>query len=154
MGTLLAFLVQFVRICLAYVAACLGVGLFATVAVTMNAPEIAGRSVAELVLQLAVFGWLGTAILAGNVAFWPAVAAIVTAELFRLQSLAFFLVAGMVIGLVPAIPVDVLVGTADPTRAPEAFLPFFVACGAVGGFVYWLAAGRHAGGWTLTLRLV
>jgi len=86
-----------------------------------------------------IFGGLAGLAVAGFVAV-PAVIVILLAELFRWRSIFLYLAAGGLIGLSAGVlPVE----TVDPQmRAENAML---AAAGLVGGFVYWLVAGRSAG---------
>ncbi|MBN9044918.1 MAG: hypothetical protein J0H18_04530 [Rhizobiales bacterium] len=84
------------------------------------------------------------AIMAGSLSFLPAAALILLAEVRGYGSSLFYCVAGALIGLAAA-------GTTIPFQetngGPE--MPLLIAAmagaGIVGGFVYWMIAGRNAG---------
>lgn len=136
---------QAIMIALAYTAACLAAATFALLplvqsegleALTGNWMRLV-ESV-HLLLVLATVAFMG--------AFWPALAAVVVSEGFKLRGVTAYLIAGLLVGAGYAL------GTGDAgSAAGERFLAFSAAAGAVGGFVYWLVAGRTAGRW-LELR--
>ncbi|MEM6615867.1 MAG: hypothetical protein AAGA88_04825 [Pseudomonadota bacterium] len=78
---------------------------------------------------------------AGRLAVVPALAAIIATEAFRLQSLLIHMLIGITISIG-----GILVGLEQPNAPPDTMLAA-VAAGAVGGFVYWILAGRWAGNW-------
>ncbi len=101
----------------------------------------AGFDIAPEYRMLMVAPALMTVGMVGAAAFLPA-AAVVAAELFRWRSVFFYLAVGGAIGLAAH-------ELAGFTGAPEDFAHrrlLFPAAGFVGGFVYWLIAGRLAGG--------
>ena len=70
----------------------------------------------------------------------PAFIVILLAELFAWRSIFFYLAAGALIGLSGSvIPIEEVFPQA------EANMTMLAAAGLVGGFVYWLIAGRSAG---------
>ena len=75
----------------------------------------------------------------GAVAALPALVAIVAAELFRWRSIFFYLAVAGGIGLIAHVLSN------DPQSFADRRL-LFPAAGLVGGFAYWLIAGRLAGG--------
>jgi hypothetical protein len=77
----------------------------------------------------------------GAVAFVPSALAILAAELFRWRSIFFYLAVGGAIGFVS----HVLSGPLKPGDNAES-LAVLPAAGFVGALVYWLIAGRTAGG--------
>jgi hypothetical protein len=79
---------------------------------------------------------------AGGAAFLPAVAAILAGEMFRWRWVLFYVAVGGAIGYC-AHEFGGFTGT--PEEFAERRL-LFPAAGFVGGFVYWLIAGRLAGG--------
>ncbi len=122
-----------------FVAACLAAGAILVLALA-GGPE----GWRELVHDdndalFVVFGGLAGLVVAAFVAV-PAFVVILLAELFRWRSIFLYLAVGGLIGLsAGALPVE----TADPhLRAGNVML---AAAGLVGGFVYWLVAGRSAG---------
>lgn len=93
--------------------------------------------------------WSGavSGVVIGGMAALPAFAAILLAELFRLNSLILNLAAGGLIafGLWSVGGGDV--AAAEPALRPGTSVA--LAAGFVAGFVYWLIAGRTAGRWRL-----
>ncbi len=88
---------------------------------------------------------IGTAIAAsylGAMALAPWAVVILTSEAFRLRSVLVYLVAGGVLGALPALGIAPLMRPLDGNPRSIAIL---IAAGIVGGFVYWMAAGRMAG---------
>ena len=84
------------------------------------------------------------AVTIGALAFLPAVIAVVLAEVFRWRSVFIWLGLGGGLGW---IGYDAVGHLADPRLAADGVVPF-LAAGFVGGFVYWLIAGRLSG-WPL-----
>jgi urea transporter len=78
---------------------------------------------------------------AGAIAFFPALLAIALAEVFAWRSVIYYLLAGGVIGLVANQASEL---AADPVFSGGPMVPM-LAAGFVGGFTYWLIAGRLAG---------
>jgi drug/metabolite transporter (DMT)-like permease len=81
--------------------------------------------------------------------FAPSFAAIFIAEMFSLRSVLYYALAGALIGALAYFLSDVTArmqgaGTVAPITRE---LQFLAAAGIVGGFVYWLIAGRNAGKW-------
>jgi len=88
---------------------------------------------------------VGTAFTAsylGAMALAPWAVLVIIAEAFRLRSVLLYLIAGGVLGSLPALGIAPLMRPldGDPRR-----IVIMIATGIVGGFVYWLAAGRMAG---------
>lgn len=77
----------------------------------------------------------------GAVAFFPALIAIALAELFSFRSIFYWLAVGGVIGLAGESVADGFAWLDDIPRR----LSLLLAAGFVGGFVYWLIAGRLSG---------
>ena len=96
--------------------------------------------VADTVSRL-LLGTVGASII-GGLAFVPAALAILVAEILALRSILYHVLVGGVIAIA------LLVATWAP-EAGSARLPpdwnLFLAAGFVGGFVYWLIAGRGSG---------
>jgi hypothetical protein len=78
---------------------------------------------------------------AGTIAFLPAAVAIILAETFGWRSALYYLLVGGLIGAT-AIHLTTQSGALDFAERPHVTL---LAAGFVGGFVYWLIAGRLAG---------
>ena len=77
----------------------------------------------------------------GAVAFFPSLLAVALAELFAIRSVFYWLAVGAVIGLAGETVAD---GFAWLDEIPRR-LSLMLAAGFVGGFVYWLIAGRLSG---------
>ncbi len=148
MRPLLSFFGQFVLICLGYVLATFAVGMFAWAAVDRLVGEEAVVSVATHgtggTAPLAVAFGITATLAAGTIGFFPAVVAIAFAEAFGVRSVFFYMLAAVAVAVLLAAPVDVFADGIPPEAAP---VPFLIGCGAVGGVVYWLVAGRRAGCW-------
>ena len=67
---------------------------------------------------------------------------ILVTEVFRLRTALIYLVAGGFLGVLPSLGLAPMMRSFDGGPREIAIL---VAAGFVGGFVYWLAAGRMAG---------
>lgn len=71
--------------------------------------------------------------------------AIVIGELLRLRGWAYYTLAGIIMSLGGFIAEYASENAAQPTIVNTYALIAFVVTGAVGGFVYWIVAGHHAG---------
>ncbi|MCM5554217.1 hypothetical protein [Pleomorphomonas sp. NRK KF1] len=83
-----------------------------------------------------------TASYLGAMALAPWAVVILIAEVFRLRTALIYLLAGGLLGVLPSL------GLAPMMRSMEGEprqIAILVAAGFVGGFVYWLTAGRMAG---------
>ncbi len=124
---------------LAFLAACLAAGAFLVLALAGGAEGWREAAAVDEQGILVVLGSVAAIIVAAVVAI-PAFVVIILAELFRWRSIFFYLIVSALIGLAAGLlPVD----PAEQHRENAAAL--FAAVGAVGGFVYWLIAGRSAG---------
>ena len=73
----------------------------------------------------------------------PAIAVAIVGEILRIRSWIYYVLAGGV--SLAAIPLLVTPSSADlPAVATTQYMTIFVAAGFVGGFIYWLFAGRRA----------
>jgi hypothetical protein len=97
--------------------------------------------------------WVTTAVgtsFTGAASFLPLVLVVTLAEAFRLRSVIFYALAGVVIVLVAYYgsglgnPYEESIDQAGPINSG---LELAIAAGAVFGLVYWLIAGRKAGAW-------
>ena len=84
------------------------------------------------------------AMLAGGISFLPAAIVILLAEARGYRSSVFYCVVGAVIGLGTAGSSIPFRGSGDWPDMPL-WIAAFVGAGIVGGFIYWLVAGRNAG---------
>jgi hypothetical protein len=144
----MAIFFRFFVILFAFFVSCFAAGL--VVAYGLLAPEFGKLS------QSTPEAWLGfwfLAAAAGIVTpfyvFAPAAAIIFLSEMFSLRSVLFYALMGGLVGALAYILSDVTArmqgtGTVVPLTQE---LQFMVAGGIVGGFVYWLIAGRRAGNW-------
>jgi hypothetical protein len=132
-----------------YVIACLAVGAAISGTIVANAwlgGEIA-TPMAHLTVESLFFGGV-LASLAAVHGFAPAVLAIVVSEVFGIRGPLYHVLCGGLagaLGHVAASPPawSEAAGALDPAVGGR--LPLFVAAGLIGGFVYWLVAGRGAG---------
>jgi hypothetical protein len=140
-----AVLRLFFVIPLAFVLACLAAGLVFVVAVIGPGPDAAYLvdRLPETLLLAA-----GVSAIAGGFGAVPALVAVVLAEIFGWRSLYLYLLAGLLAGLSAAVAATSAAGMPAPDMPAmdmEVGSQVFLAAGAVGGFVYWLLAGRNAG---------
>jgi len=144
MGIVLRFFV----IAFAFLLACFAAGL--VVAYGLIAPEFAKLSTAEPEVLL---GFLFLVTAAGIVTpfyvFAPAALIIFVSEMLSIRSVLYYALMGALVGALAYVLSDVTArmqgaGTVVPLTRE---LQFMVAGGIVGGFVYWLIAGRRAGVW-------
>ncbi len=85
----------------------------------------------------------------GATAFVPAVILIAIAETFDIRSIFYYAFGGALIGAVDWYMSDISIQLDNTTDlSPLTYgLQLVVAAGIIGGFVYWLLAGRKAGRW-------
>lgn len=121
----------------AYIAACIGAALI--IFASGGLEPLPGETHAELAAKAFVVALIASMIV-GAVAGIPALIMIVLAEAFGWRSLVLHLVVGAAIGLV-AFRLHLGTGPIEDMQAAK----IGAAAGAVGGFVYWLIAGRTAG---------
>jgi hypothetical protein len=120
---------------LAFIAACVSAAIMATVGVfelRYLDSDVSGFYAGSVIVMTF---WAGT------IAFLPAAVAIVLAESFAWRSALYYLLVGGAIGAI-AVHLTEQSGALDFADQPYVTL---VASGFVGGFVYWLIAGRLAG---------
>lgn len=86
---------------------------------------------------------------AGAYAFVPALVLIAVAETFDIRSVFFYAIGGGLIALMAYYNANISVALENTTDiSPVAYgMQLVAACGIIGGFVYWLIAGRRAGRW-------
>jgi hypothetical protein len=99
-------------------------------------------------------GWVGAAIFAFTVVpaltIVPALVAVVIGEALRIRSWMYYVLAGgaalLAVPLLARDPGDLVVAPAELMVALPVgqYMTIFAAAGFVGGFVYWLLAGRNA----------
>jgi hypothetical protein len=120
---------------LGFVAACIAAGVMATLGIfgmEYFDMDVSGYYAASVIVMTF---W------AGAIAFLPAAIAIVLAESFGWRSALYYLLAGGLLGAI-AIHLTMQSGAFDFADRPNVAL---LAAGFVGGFVYWMIAGRLAG---------
>ena len=118
--------------------AILAASIFLSFAVLAMEPTQVGDPVLENVFT--IFSGFALAGIFGSAVFYPTILGLIIAELFSLRSLWLYLICGLGIAMLatraPGEPMDQIAIGLD-IRA--------LASGLVGGFVYWLIAGRGAG---------
>lgn len=124
---------------LGFVAAVIAAALFmmaAEIGWSAPDPDVAPLYWLDYALKLGL-----VASMLGSLALLPAAVAILVSEILGIRSLLFHLGVGGGLGLVAAF------GLGGPMRGAgePAHLTFWLAAGFVGGFAYWLVAGRSAG---------
>jgi hypothetical protein len=141
----LALLGRIFVVFFAFLMACVAAALVVTFALLLPGwtelidPQPGRRSVAVMVGLSATFFSI--------YAMLPAMLVIALAEGFRLRSVLFYALAGAALALFSAYGWDLrfLRGHNDDLGARG--VEIMAAVGIVGGFVYWLLAGRNAGRW-------
>ena len=90
-----------------------------------------------------------TAATARATAFVPAVILIAIAETFNIRSIFYYAIGGALIGAIAWYMSDISIRLENTTDlSPIGYgLQLVAASGIIGGFVYWLLAGRKAGRW-------
>lgn len=137
---------QAIMAMLGYLAACFAAAAFATF-VLMNVDIAALDQNWETTFKTVLF--LGTIYVAILVAaFWPFLIALVVTEAFRLRDFIAHLVAGVLVGAAYGLPLSAIFSGAEMPDISLEALQLAIACGGLGGIVYWVIAGRTAGKWT------
>lgn len=136
---------QIIMISIAYPTACLVGAAVATLVIFGVDPATLGSSPWPEVMHLSIVAFtMGVGAMIS--AFWPALIAFVVSEGLKLRGILAYLIIGGIVGFVRAFPVGAsLAGDGLPVEATSVHLS--IACGAIGGFVYWAIAGRSAGLW-------
>lgn len=88
-------------------------------------------------LSIAGFQW----------SFVPAAVAIAVTEGLKIRGFVAYLIIGVVVGFLMALPVRSIVGGGPIPPLNFDLLRLSMASGAVGGLIYWVIAGRTAGRW-------
>ena len=130
---------------LGYVAAVCAGAFFAAVAVVnVGAPTLDNELQAGLhtlvlttTLSLAGFQW----------SFVPSAVAVAITEGLKIRGFVAYLIIGLVVGTLMALPVRSIVSGGPIPAIDFALLRLSMASGAVGGLMYWVIAGRSAGRW-------
>jgi hypothetical protein len=140
-----ASIAQAFMILLGYTAACLAAAVFAAFAVIHLDPVAVYTSWPAAVDAITFIAETSARALVGG--FWASAAAIVLSEGLKWRGPVAYLLAGSLVGLVTALPVVAVFTGAAHDEVSGGLVQLSVAAGAVGGFVYWLIAGRNAGRW-------
>lgn len=158
MTTMLRLLVRLVVILVGYAVSCLAVSAFLHLTFIglqdLSAPETQA-TIAALAFTIPF-----TAMFVAYFAVLPSAVAIGLAEFFGRRDWLTYALAGALVGLAIAamfwqaslpiaegIQFDDPALVAPPTRNDPPFVALLTGGGIVGGLVYWLTAGRWAGGW-------
>lgn len=123
---------------LGLIAAILSVGLFLAFAILSIEPVPEADPAVHTIFT--VFSGVTIASLFGSIALYPALLGVILCEFFSWRSIWVYLGFGLALSLfafhAPAEPVDDIAMMLDLQA---------MAAGLIGGFVYWLIAGRGAG---------
>jgi hypothetical protein len=141
------FITRFFVILFSLIFAFLATGI--ALAIGIMAPELVTMS-ADPIEKFAFFAiaFFATSF-AGMTAFIPAVVLIAIAETFDIRSIFYYAIGGGLIGALAWYMSDTSIQLEQTTDlAPVTYgLQLVAASGIIGGFVYWLLAGRKAGRW-------
>lgn len=86
------------------------------------------------------------AVFCGGFSFFPALLAIIWSEIRAIRGSVYYCICGLLIGLLAVATSNMVVLSGQDTANPLAFiLGVQASAGIIGGFVYWLVAGRNAG---------
>ena len=118
-------------------------------AIGVMAPELISVSSDPIEKFMFFAGAFFATWLAVAAAFVPAVIAIAIAETFDIRSIFYYAIGGALIAAVDWYMSDISIQLENTTDlSPVTYgLQLVVAAGIIGGFVYWLLAGRKAGMW-------
>lgn len=141
------FITRFFVILFSLIFALLATGIALSIGVM--APELVTMS-SDPVEKFAFFAiaFFSTSFV-GATAFIPAVILIAVAETFDIRSIFYYAIGGALIGAVAWYMSDISLQLENTTDlSPITYgLQLVAASGIIGGFVYWLLAGRKAGRW-------
>ncbi len=131
---------------LGYLAACLAAAVFATFTI-MSVDPAAMAHHWETGVRTLLF--VATTFVAAVVAaFFPFLVVLVVTEAFRLRGFVVHAVAGVLVGALYGLPLSAVFSGTDMPDVSSSAVQLALACGGVGGIVYWTIAGRTAGKWT------
>jgi hypothetical protein len=141
------FITRFFVILFSLIFALLAAGI--ALAIGVMAPELVIMS-ADPVEKFAFFAiaFFATSFV-GATAFVPAAILIAIGETFDIRSIFYYALGGALIAAIAWYMADISVQLENTTDlSPIRYgLQLVVASGIIGGFVYWLLAGRKAGRW-------
>jgi len=137
---------QAIMASLGYLAACLGAAIFATFTLMSVDPAALSQNWESAFKALIFVG--STFVAAVVAAFLPFLVVLVITEAFRLRGFVVHLVAGALVGAVYGLPLAALFSGAEMPDVSSRTVQLAVACGGIGGVIYWLIAGRTAGMWS------
>ncbi len=145
MTAIWALTAQLCMIGLGYMAAVAMGAAFATAAVLRLDPSHLSQDW-QLITEFVVI-WFSFLITGVMTSIGPAAVAIAVCEGLKLRGVVAYLIAAVLVGLATALPLGAaFTGEARPVIDRET-VTLMVASAAVGGFFYWLVAGRTAGRW-------
>lgn len=142
MTSVIAFLARFAAIVLGYASACLSASVFLNLLI-FGVEDLGTQGPQGILLASRVVSVTLLALIISYLAFIPALAAIAAAELLAWRDWLTYALVGGATGLVAAF------FRLDPGSGPPAGpagLAAVAAAGMLAGIVYWMAAGRGAGG--------
>ncbi|MEM5470731.1 hypothetical protein WNZ14_03245 [Hoeflea sp. AS60] len=149
MGDILRLLVRMFAIAFGFFAGCLAAGLAYAFLARLVVPEDFGRfSELELTVTLIV-GVFGVASLFARAVLLPTFVLIAIFEFWRRRDwLSHALAAGGIALVATSLPLATAVHSSAATAIePSWLIAVHVACGIIGGSIYWLFVGRNAGRW-------
>jgi len=143
----MSFLSRFFVILFSLLFALLAAGI--ALAIGVMAPELISVSSDPIEKFMFFAGAFFATWLAVAAAFVPAVIVITIAETFDIRSIFYYAIGGGLIAAVVWYMADISVQLENTTDlSPIGYgLQLVAAAGIIGGFVYWLLAGRKAGMW-------
>jgi len=141
------FITRFFVILFSLIFALLAAGI--ALAIGIMAPELVSLS-SDPIEKFAFFAvaFFATSF-AGMSAFVPSVILIAVAETFDIRSIFYYAIGGGLIAAIAWFMSDISLQLENTTDlSPITYgLQLVAAAGIIGGFVYWLLAGRKAGRW-------
>lgn len=142
----MALFLRTLLVAFAFLLACMAAAL--TVAYGLLGPELSDLSMGspEYFLILLLLGSAAGAVTLFYV-FAPSFLVILIAEIFSLRSVLYYALCGALVGALAYFLSDMGVDVPGAGAPLTRELQFLTAGGIVGGFVYWLIAGRSAGKW-------
>ena len=143
----MSFVARFFVILFSLLFAMLAAGI--ALAIGVMAPELVSVSSDPIEKFMFFAGAFFATWIAVAVAFVPAVILAAIAESFDIRSIFYYAIGGGLIAALAWYSTDMSIRLENTTDlAPVAYgLQLVVAAGIIGGFVYWLLAGRKAGRW-------
>jgi len=143
---MIALTVRFAVVVIGYALSCLAASAFLAV-LYFGAQDLAGGETREIAVASALVSVPVMAFLISYLAFVPAAVVVVLAEILAWRDWLTYALAGGGIGVAVALSRRHAGVDGNGVMADPRTLAAITAAGLLAGIVYWMTAGRSAGGW-------